>query len=169
MLSPPRSDTQQQKYALRANFVPLLRLHNTTPSEHSSHPNRHIMGRTRRIWHRLWGSHDGIAGAAADATGDSNGCSVESPSTRVPTAEPDLATERVEKDIAKEIWLDAYKKLEEEEGTKKMVLAYETLLSNQLNGESETVSPLKQRVDFNWADRGCEPRLDSSSCCGSGQ
>lgn len=132
-----------------------------------------MMGRTRRIWHRLWGSHDGTAGAAADATGDSNGCSVKSPATRVPTPEPtpepDLATEQVEKDIAKEIWLDAYKKLEEEEGTKKMVLAYETLLSNQLNGESETVSPPKQRVNFNWADRGCEPRLNSSSYCGSGQ
>lgn len=104
------------------------------------------MGRTSRLWHRLRGSHDGKAQAAGDATSDSGGCSPRSPA--VPTAaEPHLATKRDDEGAAKEIWLDAYKKLEEDEETKKMVLAYETLLTTQLDGESTSLSPPCPRVD----------------------
>ncbi|KAI7781828.1 hypothetical protein LA080_014318 [Diaporthe eres] len=71
-----------------------------------------------------------------DATGGSGGGTAQSPIGRVATAEPDLAADPDGKDTAKEIWLDAYKTLEEDEGTKKMVLAYETLLSNQLVGSN---------------------------------
>ncbi|KAK7707682.1 hypothetical protein SLS63_013710 [Diaporthe eres] len=38
-------------------------------------------------------------------------------------------------DTAKGIWLAAYKKLQEEEGTKEMVKTYETLLSKQLDSK----------------------------------
>ncbi|KAG6357238.1 hypothetical protein INS49_015116 [Diaporthe citri] len=93
------------------------------------------MGRTRRLWHLLRGSHDGKVQVAGDATGDSGGCTPQSPAVTTTAAGPDLATGRDDKDTAKEIWLDAYKKLEEDEKTKKMVMAYETVLSNQLDDE----------------------------------
>lgn len=105
------------------------------------------MSRTRRLWHRLRGSHDGKTQVAGVATGGSDGGTAQSPIGRVATAEPDLAAEPDGEDTAKEIWLDAYKKLEEDEGTKKMVLAYETILSNQLVGESMSLSSPGPRVD----------------------
>lgn len=99
------------------------------------------MGRTRRLWYRLRGSNDTKAQAAGDATSDVGGGTAQSPDGRVTTAEPDLAIEQYEEETAKKIWLDAYKKLEEDEGTKKLVQAYEILLSNQLYGESTSISP----------------------------
>lgn len=50
------------------------------------------------------------------------------------------ATGREAVGTAREIWLDAYKKLEEDEGTKKMVEAYETILSQQLDGKFGSIS-----------------------------
>lgn len=121
------------------------------------------MGRTRRLWYRLRGSHDRKAQATGDPTGDLGGGTTQAPIGRVTPAEPDLAAESYRKDTAREIWLDAYKKLEEDEGTKKMVLAYETVLSNQLNGESAPMSPAIRRVghDF-WLRTNCQTRLNPS-------
>jgi hypothetical protein len=55
------------------------------------------------------------------------------PAVQTPTTEPDPATNQEESDTAKETWLDAYRKLREEGGTKKTVEAYKALLSLQLN------------------------------------
>lgn len=107
------------------------------------------MGRTRRLWYRLRGSNDAKAQAAGDATSDLGGGTAQSPIGIVTTPEPDLAIEQHGKETAKEIWLDAYKKLEEDEGTKKMVQAYELLLSNQLYGESTSISPRGKQATVN--------------------
>lgn len=108
------------------------------------------MGRTRRLWYRLRGSNDAKAQAAGDATSDLGGGTAQSSIGRVTTSQPDLATGQHGKETAKEIWLDAYKKLEDDEGTKKMVQAYEILLSNQLYGEPTSFSPEGEQATVNF-------------------
>lgn len=120
-----------------------------------SHQLQHIMGRTRRLWYRLRGSNDTKAQADGHTTGDLGGGTAQSPIGIVTTAEPDLAVEQHRKETAKEIWLDAYKKLGEDEGTKKIVQAYEILLTNQLYGESTSISSRGKQatVNFGVAER----------------
>lgn len=92
------------------------------------------MGKTRKLWEHLRGDRDQAAQVYDEVTVDSGGSSTHEIST-VGTTEPDLTTRQDERQTAEDLWLAAYKKLQEEEETRKMVKAYETLLSNQLDGE----------------------------------
>lgn len=91
------------------------------------------MGKVRKLWKRLRGDRDETAQISNDVTVSLSSSSQEIPA--VGTTEPELTARQDERATAEEIWLAAYKKLEEEEETRKMVEAYETLLSNQLDGE----------------------------------
>lgn len=94
-----------------------------------------IMGRTRRLLQRLWGRRDKTDQVAGAATRNLSVILPESPDVGAKTSEPDLTVERDGKDTAKELWLAAYKKLEEEEGTKGLIEAYESLLCNRADGK----------------------------------
>lgn len=91
------------------------------------------MGKTRRFWQRLRGSRDEKEQVAGSTTGGSGGSTDHSPAVHSTISEPNLTVQLHNQDTAKEIWLAAYKKLQEEEGTKEMVKTYETLLSKQLD------------------------------------
>lgn len=90
------------------------------------------MRKFRRLCHRLRVSRKAKDPANCSANGE--------PGNRVPQAveptvtEPILATEQCGEDTAKAIWLDAYRKLQEEGETKKMIETYEIILMNQLDG-----------------------------------
>lgn len=92
------------------------------------------MAKTRKLWERLRGDRDQAAQVSDEVTVDSGGSSTHEISA-VETTEPDLTARQDERQNAEDLWLAAYKKLQEEEETRKMVKAYETLLSNQLDGE----------------------------------
>lgn len=92
------------------------------------------MGKTRKLWERLRGDRDQAAQVSDDVTVDSGSSTHEI--SAVGTTEPDLTARQDKRETAEDIWLAAYKKLQEDEETRKMVEAYETLLSNQLDGES---------------------------------
>lgn len=151
VLATPQQSMQQRNASYVQFRAPLLSSHQgNLDLDQLSHQLQHIMGRTRRLWYHLRGSHDTKAQAAGDTTSDLGGGIAQSPIDRMTIAEPDLATEQYRKDTAKDIWLDAYKKLEEDEGTKRMVQAYETLLSNQLHGESISISPKGEQAIVNF-------------------
>lgn len=104
------------------------------------------MGKVRRIWHRIWRGRDGSTEVASNMTGDSGCTTRQALDVKTTAAGASLAPGRGGKVTAKETWLDAYKKLEEEEGTKKIVEAYETILSDQLDGERATLVSIHEPI-----------------------
>lgn len=90
------------------------------------------MRRFRRLCHRLRISRKAKDLADCSTNGET-GDRVQQADEAI-AIEPILATERCGEDTAKAIWLDAYTKLQEEEGTRKMVEAYEIILMDQLDG-----------------------------------
>lgn len=102
---------------------------------------RTAMRKASRLWRRLRGGRSDKTQVADDATGDSSNLNSDSQESALPVAvhsdasDPLLAPERDDRDTAEAMWLDAYKKLEEGQETREMVIAYEKLLGQQLNGE----------------------------------
>ncbi|KAJ0108404.1 hypothetical protein J7T55_005381 [Diaporthe amygdali] len=103
------------------------------------------MRKASRLWRRLRGGRSDKTQVADDATGDSSNLNSDSQESALPVAvhsdalDPLLAPERDDRDTAETMWLDAYKKLEEGQETREMVIAYEELLGQQLNGLGKMV------------------------------
>ncbi|KAK2596087.1 hypothetical protein N8I77_013594 [Diaporthe amygdali] len=103
------------------------------------------MRKASRLWRRLRGGRSDKTQVADDATGDSSNLNSDSQESALPVAvhsdasNPLLAPERDDRDTAEAMWLDAYKKLEEGQETREMVIAYEELLGQQLHGLGKMV------------------------------
>lgn len=102
------------------------------------------------LWHRLRGGHDVTAQLAGDVARGSGGDTHQLPAVGTSITGPDLDTEPGGKDTAKntakEIWIGAYKRLEDDDDTKEMVHAYEDLLNNQLDLDGEWAMASLHRV-----------------------